>query len=136
MNTKRFLQQQMKNFAEESIKKIINAAKEKEYFLSPFKHLVIDNFLSLELAKSCLDDFPNPKEKQWDIANDKDIEIKKRSTWKSEFDIPDGIVDTIRLFNSSDMLYALVGLFKIPKLIPDPLNFPEGEYHKSIILYY
>lgn len=37
MNTKRFLQQQMKNFAEESIKKIINAAKEKEYFLSPFK---------------------------------------------------------------------------------------------------
>lgn len=110
--------------------------KKKSIFYRPLNYLVIDNFLSLELAKSCLDDFPNPKEKQWDIANDKDIEIKKRSTWKSEFDIPDGIVDTIRLFNSSDMLYALVGLFKIPKLIPDPLNFPEGEYHKSIILYY
>lgn len=120
MNAKRFSQQQMKNFAEESIKKIINAAKEKEYFLSPFKHLVIDHFLSLELAKSCLDDFPNPKEKQWDIANDKDIEIKQRSTWKSEFDIPEGIVDTIRLFNSSDMLYALAELFEIPKLVPDP----------------
>lgn len=80
-----------------STKEIVNAAKEKKYFLSPFKHLVIDNFLSPELAKSCLDDFPNPKENHWDIANNKDIEVKQRSTWKSEFDIPEGIVDTVRL---------------------------------------
>ena len=43
-----------------------------------------------------------------------------RSKWQSEFDIPDTIVDAIRILNSSLFLKAISKKFDIPKLMPDP----------------
>ena len=43
-----------------------------------------------------------------------------RSNWNSEFDIPENIVDCVRLMNSSYFLKAISDVFGIPKLIPDP----------------
>ncbi|MDR0329501.1 MAG: 2OG-Fe(II) oxygenase [Rickettsia sp.] len=116
----RFSQSQMKEFALLASNKIIDAKNNGMYYLEPFKHLVIDNFLHADLAQSCLDNFPSPNEDIWDRSYDENIEIKQRTIWKSEFDIPEAIVDTIRLLNSSIFLLALSETFNIKKLVPDP----------------
>lgn len=100
--------------------KIKNAQIGLEYFETPYKHLVIDNFLDPELAHQCLASFPDLSDEGWEHANDADIEIKYRTTWKSEFDIPDGIVDAVRIMNSSYFLRAMGEKFEIHKLMPDP----------------
>lgn len=112
----------LRNYSEELATKIKNAKKNNCYNTEPFKHLVIDDFLPSELAEICLKNFPNPDSDEacWDISNDKDIEIKYRSTWKSEFDIPEGIVDAVRLLNSSVFMLSIAEIFGIHKLIPDP----------------
>ena len=43
-----------------------------------------------------------------------------RSKWVSEFDIPENIIDAIRIMNSGPFLKALSESLEIPKLIPDP----------------
>ena len=48
------------------------------------------------------------------------IEVKSRSTWASEFDIPDGIIDVVRILNSAQFLSAIGEVLNIPKLMPDP----------------
>jgi Rps23 Pro-64 3,4-dihydroxylase Tpa1-like proline 4-hydroxylase len=100
--------------------KIEKAKLNKEFFNFPFKHLVIDDFLATHLAKICLENFPPISNKCWLKYDTKDIEIKYRTNWKSEFDIPNGIVDAIRIFNSSLILKAISKRFGINKLIPDP----------------
>ena len=53
-------------------------------------------------------------------SNIKSIEIKYRSKWISEFDIPNYLVDLVRILNSSIILKSLSNRFSIPKLMPDP----------------
>ena len=69
--------------------------------------------------------FPPLTDKDWEKADDKDIEIKYRSKWSSEFDIPDGIINAIRIMNSSIFLSAMSEVMGISKIIPDP-NFKGG----------
>ena len=90
------------------------------YFAEPFKHCIIDNFLPVEMAQECLAAFPLLESDSWDRSNDADVEIKARSKWQSEFDIPDAIVPAVRILNSSLMLSAISQALGIPKLIPDP----------------
>jgi len=113
-------QAQLKHFAEFSCNKIASARPGVEFFEMPFKHLVIDNFFPDEIAESCLKNFPEVNSKGWQYTDDKDIEIKYRTTWKSEFDIPDGIIDAVRIMNSSVFLLAVSNVLGIPKIIPDP----------------
>jgi Rps23 Pro-64 3,4-dihydroxylase Tpa1-like proline 4-hydroxylase len=99
----------------------ISAVAQSEYFFNePFKHFHIDNFLPNELADACLSNFPSIEDDSWEKTNTPEIEVKMRSNWKSEFDIPDGIVDAIRLLNSAPILTALSNALDIPKLLPDP----------------
>ncbi|NRB10036.1 MAG: 2OG-Fe(II) oxygenase [Rickettsiaceae bacterium] len=119
MAVKRFSQQELKEFINIIIAKMTVANEDREYHTTPYKHLVIDNFLPKVMAQNCLNDFPNPKKSNWDEANDTDIEIKLRSNWQSEFDIPEGIVDTVRLMNSAPFLLALSKIFGIKKIISD-----------------
>lgn len=119
MNVKRFSQQELKEFINIIIPKMTTANKDREYNTVPYKHLVVDNFLPEIMAKNCLEGFPSPDKPDWDKANDADIEIKLRSNWQSEFDIPDGIVDTVRLMNSAPFLLALSEIFAIKKIVPD-----------------
>lgn len=136
-------QLELKEIAIKCGEKITNG----EFFQEPFKHLVVDNFLPDDLAYKCLESFPALNNPTWEHENDGDIEIKSRTTWKSEFDIPEHIVDSVRILNSSLALKAFSEVFEIPGLIPDPyftgggLNITEkgglldvhvdGNYHDA-----
>jgi hypothetical protein len=113
-------QADLKSLSVNVSKKISEASIGIDFFVAPYKHLVIDDFLDEELAQICLSNFPNLTGSTWEYANDEDIEIKYRTTWKSEFDIPEGIVDVVRILNGADFLRAVSSLFGIKKLMPDP----------------
>ena len=115
-----FSQTKLKEISSEIYKRIKLAKHGKEYFIEPYKHLVIDNFFPDELANACLENFPQVDDTSWEYSNDKDIEVKYRSKWKSEFDIPEGIIDAVRILNSAVFLRSIGDLFDIQKLIPDP----------------
>lgn len=100
--------------------KITSSVSGETFFDHPFKHLVIDDFLPRELAELCDQSFPPLTDPTWHHSADADIEVKSRTTWQSEFDIPDGIAPTIRVLNSAPILSAMGQRFGIPKLIPDP----------------
>ena len=100
--------------------KIINSKFNENYFTKPFKHIVIDNFLPLKLAKTARESFPSKNHSSWEKSSNPGIEVKQRSNWQSEFDIPDGLIDLIRVLNSSILLKAIGSKLDIPKLMPDP----------------
>lgn len=113
-------QEQLKELAIQATQKIAHAIQGEQFFTEPFKHAVIDDFFPSALANELLNQFPAPESPVWERTHDEDIEIKLRSKWESEFDIPEGIIDAIRIMNSSYMLKAMAALFSIPKLMPDP----------------
>lgn len=119
-NNKIMNQSDLKKLAEQCATKIENAVPGISYFETPFKHAVIDNFFSEEFAKELLENFPNIDSNVWERTNDADIEVKLRTKWESEFDIPEGIADSVRILNSSLILKAMSKLFGIEKLMPDP----------------
>lgn len=114
-----FSQKNLKLMAQLCADKVLNAEQGVGYFEEPYKHLVVDNFFDQELADVCLKSFPPLDDPIWEHANDTDIEIKYRTTWKSEFDIPDGIVDAVRILNSAPFLNAMSLKFGIEKIVPD-----------------
>jgi hypothetical protein len=111
---------ELKDLSVKTAEKIISAKLGKDYFLEPYKHLVIDNFLDESLAQACLNNFPDINDSSWEFANTSDIEIKYRTNWRSEFDIPEGIIDAVKVLNGGDFLRAVSTLFEIDKLMPDP----------------
>jgi Rps23 Pro-64 3,4-dihydroxylase Tpa1-like proline 4-hydroxylase len=113
-------QNELKQIASECAQKIIHTQENLQFFSYPYKHLVIDDFFPIELANTVLTSFPDVKSDIWEKTNDEDIEIKLRTQWQSEFDIPEGIIDAIRILNSSLILKAMSKKFEIDKLIPDP----------------
>ena len=115
-----FSQEDLKKLAIQCADKVKNAQNGKEYFEEPFKHIVIDNFFDSELAQICLENFPSMDNSVWEHSNDADIEVKFRTTWNSEFDIPEGIVAAVRILNSSLFLKAMAEKIGIKKIVPDP----------------
>jgi len=112
-------QKELKSIATNSITRL--SSNVSHFDNSPFKHLYVDNFFSADFANDLLDSFPDLDDKDlWDVSNDPEIEVKMRSKWQSEFDIPEKIVDAIRILNSSLFLKAVSDKFDIPKLMPDP----------------
>lgn len=110
----------LKQIAETCAEKVVTAVNGVSFFNEPFKHVVVDNFFPNDFAQSLLKSFPDIDSNDWERTNDPDIEVKLRTMWKSEFDIPDGIVDAIRIMNSSLFLNAMSKLFEIDKIMPDP----------------
>jgi hypothetical protein len=100
--------------------KIENAVSGEEYFSSPYQHIIIDNLIENRFIESIFKAFPKLNDPDWEHTYDEGIEVKSRTNWTSEFDIPDKIIDIIRIFNSSPVLNAIGSRLKIPKLIPDP----------------
>lgn len=111
---------ELKSLAEVVCDKISVTKEGKGYYTFPFKHIIIDDFLPDKLADECLNNFPRQGDDCWEHTNDKDIEVKSRTTWSSEFDIPDGIIDAIRIMNSALFLKTMGAKLDIPKLMPDP----------------
>jgi hypothetical protein len=86
----------------------------------PFPHAVFDKLFPDRVAReihSLFARFPND---YWDKSNDEGIEVKWRSKWQSEFDIPEPARELVRFFNSGWFLRALTRLTGIPHLIADP----------------
>lgn len=113
-------QDELKKYADACSLKIKQAKENGLYYEEPFQFAVLDNFLPNDLANAALDSFPSLDHKDWHHSNDHGIEVKSRTTWKSEFDIPEKIIDVIRIVNSSIILNAMSSLLAIPKLMPDP----------------
>jgi Rps23 Pro-64 3,4-dihydroxylase Tpa1-like proline 4-hydroxylase len=113
-------QSELKKQADDCAAKIANAVENVEYFEEPYKHIAIDNFLDPALAQRCLEGFPALTDTDWQHANDKDIEIKYRTMWQSEFDIPENIIDAVRIMNSAPFLKAMAAKLGIKKILPDP----------------
>lgn len=113
-------QSELKKIAEVCSSKIRMAESGTCFFEEPFKHVVIDDFFPIDFAKELINNFPDINSLDWERTNDKDIEVKLRTMWKSEFDIPDGIIESVRVMNSSLFLNAMAELFGIPKIMPDP----------------
>jgi len=78
----------LKKYANNIAKKIILSKTSHQYFIKPFKQLILNNILEKNFAKNCMNNFPDLKNKIWEKSNLEKIEIKFRSRWKSEFDIP------------------------------------------------
>lgn len=115
-----YSQSLLKKIAENSATKIKYAKEGIEYFSLPYRHLVIDDFFDVDFAMNLLNSFPAINSDGWEHSNDADIEIKFRTNWTSEFDIPEGIIDGVRILNSASILRAMATRFGIPKIIPDP----------------
>lgn len=100
--------------------KITNSAAEGNYFTAPFKHAVIDNAISENLINAMNDSFPSLDDDCWEHTKTPGIEMKSRTTWTSEFDIPDALSFGVRILNSAPILRAMSEMLEIPKLMPDP----------------
>ena len=85
--------------------KILRSELNQGFYLKPYKHLIIDNAIDNSFANLCLKNFPSLDDKKnWDKSNLKSIEVKYRSNWESEFDIPKGLLEFVRILNSSIIL--------------------------------
>jgi Rps23 Pro-64 3,4-dihydroxylase Tpa1-like proline 4-hydroxylase len=115
-----FTQSELKSIAVSCAERVAQAKHGEDYFDEPYRHLVLDDFLDKRLADMCLASFPPLDDGTWEHANDKDIEVKYRTAWTSEFDVPDGLIDTVRILNSSLFLNAMAARIGIAKIIPDP----------------
>lgn len=118
-----FAQVRMRAMAERCAGRIadaVDAVDGNGFFSEPYRHLVIDDFFDADLAQACLANFPPLSDPCWEHMNDADIEVKFRTTWQSEFDIPEGLVDAVRILNSSLVLKAMAQRIGIEKIVPDP----------------
>jgi len=113
-------QSELKQIATICSEKVTSALTGISFFDEPFKHVIIDNFFPVEFATILLKKFPDTNSSVWERTNDADIEIKLRTKWESEFDIPDGLVEAIRILNSAMFLNSMSKLFGIEKIMPDP----------------
>ena len=104
-------------------------------FETPFKLRIVDAFLPKSWLDRIASSFPSWEADAWEHSEIGEVERKKRSTWDSVYDVPEGARDVVELLNSSIFLRALSCSLDIPKLIPDPyftgggLNISgEGDY--------
>jgi len=127
-----------KSTAESCAQKISTAKENGSYEPEPFQYAVIDKFLPRDLAMRAMDAFPPLSDASWEHNSEFGIEVKSRTTWKSELDIPENLIDVIKIVNSSEILNAIGSLFDIPKLMPDPyfsgggLNVSEKGGHLDV----
>ena len=87
--------------------------------VAPFPHIVIDRAIDADVVRSLHGEVMKRPDGSWDKANDA-VEVKWRSNWQSEYDIPEPARELVRFFNSGLFLRELSRVTGIPKLIADP----------------
>jgi Rps23 Pro-64 3,4-dihydroxylase Tpa1-like proline 4-hydroxylase len=99
-----------------------NLEKQASQFQSatPFNYIVIDDFLNQSILKDILNDFDNQDFSTWDKRNHDKIQIKWRSDWKDDNDVPENTRNLIQYFNSGNFLRYLSKITGIQGIIPDP----------------
>ena len=120
---------QIKDILKKNMMDIYNAYKKTYESMSISDQILQYNSNTIrESIPKLIEILNNKKEDKTASAIDKyinqklipEIEVKMRSKWSSEFDIPEKIVDAIRIMNSAPFLESLSKALDIPKLIPDP----------------
>lgn len=86
----------------------------------PFEHVVIDNFFPDEIAQSVLNEIDSDNHDTWDKRNHEHIQVKWRSNWQSDSDIPPTTKQLIWHLNSGDFLRWMSQVTGIQGIIPDP----------------
>ena len=106
----------MKYINEINIEEISNQFQSSE----PFNHIEINNLFKDEIVESVLKEFDEQNFDNWDKRNDDKIQIKWRSNWKSDEDVPQKTFELINYLNSGDFLRILSKITGIEGIIPDP----------------
>lgn len=86
----------------------------------PFPHIVLDDLFPQREVSAIHNLFSTLDDHYWEKANDQGIEVKWRSNWRSEYDIPEPARELVRFLNSGIFLRALSQVTNIPHLIADP----------------
>ena len=86
----------------------------------PFNHITLDNLFSEKYLDYLLDEFNNIDWSKQDVRNDQGIQVKLRSNWTNDQDIPPIAFLFIQLLNSGNFLRFLSDLTGINGLIADP----------------
>jgi len=96
--------------------------KQSQTFQSaePFNFIVLDNFFNTNIIDDIMIDFENQNFDNWDKRNHDKIQIKWRSDWKDDNDIPSNTYQLIQYLNSGNFLRFLTKLTGIQGIIPDP----------------
>ncbi len=87
---------------------------------SPFPHIALDGLFPQATITDVHQRLFTLGDHYWEKNNDQGIEVKWRSKWKSEYDIPEPAREIVRFCNSGLFLRALSRLTNIEHLIPDP----------------
>ena len=87
---------------------------------SPFPYLVVNNFLSTEIVGGLVQEFPVDSDPIWEISDQKEIQVKLRSNWRSEADIRPETQSVVHFLNSGAVMKCFSKLSGIEKLISDP----------------
>ena len=86
----------------------------------PFQHVIIDNFLNQEMTDQILNDLENDNFDKWDKRDQEQIQIKWRSDWKDDSEVPATTLSLIHFLNSGTFLRWLSKVTGIDGIIPDP----------------
>jgi hypothetical protein len=94
---------------------------------TPFPHVVLDDFLPVDVTLACADEFPGPSEVPWDLYTDEG-KTRKLATEKEEA-MPPLIRQVVQQFNSGPMVRFLETLTGITGLVADP-HLVGGGMHR------
>ena len=86
----------------------------------PFPHIVLDNFLTDDILQKVLKEFDSENFDDWDKRDHSKIQIKWRSNWQDDSDVPTHTLSLIQFLNSGQFLRWLSVLTNITGIIPDP----------------
>lgn len=93
----------------------------------PFPHIVLEDFLPLDVAKMCEQEFPGAEDISWDKYSDGGHTLKLATS--KEAIMPASIRQVVSQFNSAAMVEFLERLTGITGLIPDP-HLVGGGLHR------
>lgn len=105
------------------------------YAAMPFPHVVIDDFLPVDVANRLLDEFPDPDSPVWLDWKTRDPVHQPMKQGMGHASRMDGMAPYLQnvlfTFNSFPFLTFLEGLTGIRKLLPDP-HFYGGGVHQIL----
>jgi hypothetical protein len=84
----------------------------------PFPHIVLDDFLPVDVARACADEFPGAEEIKWDLYTDNGRTLKLATD--DEAAMPPLARQLVSQFNSGTMIRFLEELTGIRGLVADP----------------
>lgn len=94
--------------------------KENYQNKKPFSFTAIDELFSIDSLDGILESFPDVNnEKEWDKRYDKGIQVKLRTKWKTELDMPPKVLEVIQTLQSGRFCRLLSEYTGIDGLMPD-----------------